>query len=1207
MRQPPRGAQDLTSQSEDLLNALQAEQQTPEDPARPQDDIGTSETLTQVKAASGPKHPTVEDLASGTKNPRKPRPGACVYMLINIKVPVTAIEYAIVFSELELANKNTDFFVTITEDGEHLLVLGGHERANNALQGIASSIKKACPQMRTAIGAAKVEQDGLVNFKIDGVAPLATNDAWKGKKGTFVTKEFAAIVQDGDSREGTLCELVLGDEDPETGLVEVLSYKPKVSKKIGGPDRLIGNKDKLTKLTEAVKDQKKRLIYIQGPAGIGKTRLLLETLANTGVPYVHCSLDAGDKNQPRPGASLVTLANQLGALMDENSEIQGLLSGTDTKDTLAEFYTKPQSEQIEMAETDPKKLSEMCLSGLSLLNFVKGSSTVFILEDFHHADRHSQPWLKNIVSKYLKLEKGKDSDEESKAIVTMREDEVYEFEAQKQLKRDTKTFCGETSFDEIKLDGIDFANGVDPETGEDLSYQYAFYSLDPKLRAGKVLGEWHKTLGKAAGRVPLTMTSFMQVAKTNLEVGERVIGLKRETVDKIATIKPGDPNAISIHYRQRINALSEKSCGILQAIALIGGKISIINMRLLMEKMTGREFHDSDATIAIAQTLTELTDGGYLETETDSKSGGVKAYAIKNDTMKEFAVKSMSPVQARIYAGYVYGILAMSTQESASETKLSVMNYLANDEQASELEESFWDEYSQTAISVFKKAEDENNIGKAYDKASKILDSEEGCKVLQATIKELQKPEAERSEQAIPESLKQLAVNTLLTLAKNALFLARFDEAEAAVRTLEEIEAANSGLVSIQTIALIQYEIAYQKLDVRFMKTVYGDDIGKEDVDLPQSTKVVAKLKLDYRRRDYQSLYSTYTDNLSILESTNEEHKSSHKGMPSPDFIEAKRLVTVMAPFDEFKQAVKTIDETHVLDDDQDYKGELVPEALRPRLAQIAISLAELETEKANFPTIFNPFSELYLLGIKAEILAYSGNRTQALDLALDSWAVAEQMQIPNLGAQYAQMIGDLNIQMGFPEKALDAYNKQGAISTENLLDNNFFKWAMRIQRLRAVAQICIKENAKGELPEPRATQRKEKLEIVLAQGFAEFEELNKLSAKKAPALHEDPQVAYYGAGYIAYLLQVAAKFKIPYPKDLNQETKYPFLSTETLKSASAYGETVRDSHEAAPKAATPPTPQKIGINQPAALKRAGIKTIMALRQKAVAMPRSKA
>ncbi|MBI4975757.1 ATP-binding protein, partial [Candidatus Peregrinibacteria bacterium] len=378
-------------------------------------------------------------LKNQTKESQPPRPGSCNYLMFDLSIFVGTERSDILpklLRELDTILTSKRFHIKVDSKKGYLIILGMAERgATNTLLSIATSMSAWISGTKIILGKGEVEYEDKTTFKIKGLPEGEIEEQVEALGvGIHLSTELNDRINKPGSREGALSRI---KTRPSTNqkFVQLTEYEPRVSLDTGGPDIMIGYENEEERLDTILKDNTTRLMVVEAEAGHGKTTLLHHTVGKLPAAIL-CSCDpASDDNDKTKreskvtGSSLATIAEQLAATLKRENLVGRVPPDRNTEalvDKLLEFSERTRPEKIQSAQKDPDNLSACCLAAIRFITSEMGEKTPLLIEDLHHADRFSVQYITDII--YSHAEKG------GKAVYSKRPEEMYESQAEKQLK-----------------------------------------------------------------------------------------------------------------------------------------------------------------------------------------------------------------------------------------------------------------------------------------------------------------------------------------------------------------------------------------------------------------------------------------------------------------------------------------------------------------------------------------------------------------------------------------------------------------------------------------------------------------------------------------------------------------------------------------------------------------------------------------------------
>jgi len=1089
-----------------------------------------------------------EDLSPANIDPI-PRQGNCIYLMFNLNSVIDQEALNKILEDFNLYNKSKDYYFQKMPNNYFLRIIGTAERASNNLFSLANSIKNISPEAQIFIGTGDIKHSSAKSFQLEGKPTSETENHWKNSgPGIFVTHELYQVVQDPETREDSHYDLETSEIE-NSSLRKVDKYIPKVSETIGGPDKLIGYAEILRKLENTLIDPDKKSTLLKGQAGIGKSRIILEILPN--FPYIICSLDASNRNIP--GSSLVTLVNQISTALEEDE----FFCDDDMK--LKEFNKKSISEKTKIARENPDKIVKMCLEALNLISFSQANDeAVLIIEDLHNIDRHSAKYFAEIIREFL-INQHRQT--KFKALISMRPEEMYKTEAEKDLIKYTEGHFGDESSSEINIPGLDFTNDA-------LAHEFAYHCLDPKLREGKQLGPWYKTFGKIAGNSPFIMASLVHGVKQQLQTSGESIFLAQEILEEYSKINPKDPQAIAVYYHQKINNLEQKAKRVIQSIALAGGKLDSEQIDIIMENMISNDDEvETDSTISdteITQGINtinipqELIDGQYIKTS-ETQDGEI-IIELQHEMLLDFILNSISdPDEKTVMSGFLYDLIG-SREGVDPDVKFSLLHNRGQGNNPDSKDKYFWRSYRSAAEESLSESQQYNDQQRAYKLSKLILDKEKGLDTIKNQLEELYEQKLETND------ITELLITSLFALAESAIHLGKFNEASKALKSLGKIHENNPELVNEDKLSLMLFEKAYLARKKAEMDSTYQIVIKNSSTISPEE-KTICSIKLAFREgtRKIEGM-SGYDRAIEIL-NQNPELKAQveklftdEKTEASPAIVDIARLIEIRIPFDQLRNKIATVDETLKFDEDIVMQP-LIAQKYEEELNEIKAKLEKMLKIKEQSPLIFSPYSELSLLDINAQLEAYLGKHRKAHRIISEAWRQADQMNLNDQAARYAKIKGDIYTiqalleedepkQAKFLSLAIETYSKEGITSIDKLRSEetestNDYNAMIRIQRIRAIALLhSLKTTDQNELDQHIKT------------ALEDFQIINEIS--RSTNYHQIPEYNYYLLGCIGDIIDYAEQHGWSV-EDLYEEELYPFMNTESVVQGINYGSKITD------------------------------------------------
>ncbi len=1129
------------------------------------------------------------------KSPHSPRPGGCTYLIVDLaSIRGSLIEESTLkplLSEARLVLKAQGYHVETDLPKYRLTILGTAERSENSMLSIAQSLRSQLPTARIFLGSGEItpldHTEATINadigkFIVYEIPTDQTMDEWRAlPAGVYLTSILDYDIKDPKSRKGSHCHIETSpaktsDDAPNfPGLVRLDKYEPIPTLTSGGPDKLIGYDEELKSLDQYMRDDETRLITLQGKAGMGKSRILSTALQNMPSAVV-CSVDAADKNLA--GSSLVTIADQLAYIL-----------GHDERIPIQQFSQRPRAEKITLAQNNPKELFDMCIGALVLLNIDRGEKTVFVLEDIHFADRHSEPWITRMVSEYLR------TCNEGKALFTMRPEEMYRSDAQKRITEMVGGSYGSQSTKTLNLGGLDFSN---PRVSE----EFAFHSIPKEKRqtrsgAPKRLGLWHEKVGKRALNSPFRMKTFMDtlIQEDGLIIGEEVIEAKQEIIDRIEQIE--EDGDLATHYRERIERLGEKSKLALQFIGLIGGKITWQQLTVLLSA------HILDVRgDAFAGVVRDLEEGGYI-CLVPGQPRNHEVYTLQHESIRKAVIDSIPARLRKTQATFFYQTLRQSEELFHPDSQFELLNFVATDIDTEAKDKAVWKSYERVVSSMLKDANDRNSSSKAYAVAEAILSLDRGVPVIKKCLAEM------KAGTEIPDKIQSIILQILQAKAQSAVYLGKAAEAKEAIADLKAINARTPDLVDMGKIHLIEFEVSYiadepGRETNESITALFNRHIAPEAVNLSQAEKIIAQIKLMAKLGRDEEAMRLFEEHKPILEELNAQHKKSTLyATPHPSYMEARRLAEVRCPFELVRKAITDVGGGKTLDEDVMLHSGAITEPQAAKLREIQATIAEFMKTKEKHPLVFNPYAEMGLLGIHGQIEAYLGDLIKGREGLSEAWRQSDQSEVPRQGVRYAKMEGDITViqalssenkeeKIRLLKEAHGIYSGKCMVSLAQVGEGDFYQAAIRIQRIRVAGRLLLTYDLKSQ-PKPIPMKTKRELWPYIEQAAKDFDHVNTMYGNRVTYLMEHPEdrknpdetirkryngikawvaeIGYYMTGYVGHIVSLTKELGIGVPPSLLDAERNPFANTALIgdalacaskKSDKGFGDEVRTKFE---------------------------------------------
>lgn len=1138
-------------------------------------------------------------LKGSTANQEQPRQGGCIYMQLDLNTLIQSSNPSILIDlleELKTIKKpdgkiSDEYAVHVDEESGDLIVMALSERASNSILALSTSISSKIPNVKAFLGMGKIVHETVVEVDkktgnqtrkearaLHARIPTRQKDSAIVETGAiFLTEELADRIKIPGSREGSLCEIQTKASTTK-GLVTLTKYTPKVSLDTGA-EKVIGVDDKIEALTSALMDPDVKLIMMKGHAGIGKTTILNAALNNLPGFKIACSFDPSFSGKEcTPHGSLVTMIEQIATTVNEHPQLEKERTTNKSLIALLELSQKPRSERMAETQKNPASVTNLCLNAIEeIRRHTPRGEAVLVLEDLHHIDSASEPYVMSIAQGYMARDSAEDNG--GKVLLSMRPEEMLKSVYLKKLIKTTGIFHRNAPIVEMEIDGLDFS---DPK----ISGELAFYALPKKVREGKKLGTWHETLGKKAGRIPLRMKAFMAKVKDHLVIDEAtgIINVDKSVLAEISAIESDED--FDTYSRRRISKLPQQDQTFLQALALIGGYVSA---------KAAKEIIFGHAQIGYtgepAQAMNHLIAGEYITT---TKS----TVAFSHHTIRDTVLASMDEDTKFQLAMYLNNAFKANPEEYHPDARFALLQHIATNPLQPEPNEPFWEEYATAATTSSADAEQKLLLTRGFAIANSVSES--------ATIYETTNSLKE-GDKTVPQHLRKLVVTTLFTLARNGQHLNKHEIAEKALQDLEEIQKHFPEEVDAVEIKILQFQTEYLKTyysppeeSKRKLRELYTQLLPDLIARNP-ALAFVLEIKTLYREGKLAEAIAAGNDPVKrmIIATLNTQFAETHDSAISPEFAEIKRLLDSRIPIEKFRTSFKTKKwegrepdladttsesgklegkikssnfEMHV-DDDVEFSPRLMTtdqrldaEALLRRSQEIT------EYKKTGHRSIFNPTADAMAEIAVAEMLGYLGKHDEAIEMFGEIWRQANQKDVAE-AVRAGQKKGDLYVMRAYSkkegevdledlERAIQTYSNECMISLAPPVDKkNWWQFGVRTQRIRATGKLllAVRPDKNKELPAEYTDHLRQHIEKALE----DFSTINATFSNYVVKENGEPieggeEYAYYASSYMGYILAMAENLGIDVSEFSNEEA-YPFLRKDIVKKAYDLGETFLD------------------------------------------------
>lgn len=1066
--------------------------------------------------------------------------------------------------------KTRYYHVTKDEEG-NLVFITLSERG-----GIKPLIEKAEFFQKVSNGSSMVMTHGWItpteggNFTLSNypnTSPAATFRKKISKQlDLFVPKQFAQQIKNPNNRLGSNLEIGF-EEIGHPYYVKLKGYKEKVLWERGGPRIMVGYKTQSDQFTDFLEPKTESgILILEAQAGRGKSRFLREHL-EYNPDCVLTSMDADDKSVY--GSGLATLARQLGEILEKNGiptnsfsirppdtqteaeDEDGLDLHEDPLDldamNIGKFCLLDNLQQLRYAAKHPDVLKRLSLTALRSLKHKKQNNIIFVLEDLHHADIISEPYLRNLAQEFKDEKLGK-------AIISSRPGTNLSTKIPGSLHLSLE-------------DGLDFESDQSK-----LAYEFAYNSIPAQVMEGKELGTWPIKLAKLAKKSPWRMKTFMDRILTlenkprrnkntgNIEIVARykyledrdgVIDVDSTLMEQLDGMDHDEnENDITNFFQESIANLDEKPRKVLQAIALLNGKITIKQFKAIKEALTG------ETTVAESKTAPEeepenlLLRSGYLV-----KNEKDQCYEIPHEetirVIKEYFTKDSRRIAL---AKKLYALLEESetdddfTDDKASakigpQAKQALLDLIAAEDKPDLTNEPFWQAYLANSKACLAYDAQHNDRQHTYEVAEAILRSAP----VQEAIAELRKGEAEK----VSQPLKALAISGLFAKAESARFITKFEQAQTAVADLKAIHAHHKAPVAqtdhypliadsvdIVRASSILFEVAYMDSQAQQMRAIYDKELKSGAIVSP-AVKIMMEIKLANKELRFDNAKALLVRNHETLKAHSIAYQAAF-GCDSPEYIDCWRIAAGRCPYEKTRMEIRDFHGPDSADADVSMMPRYTKKVHRSALAEHVKHLATVQKAHSRNPRILNPYSHLQMLDQAACMQAFLGRFDDAYKTFGQLVESGLQIDVKLPALRGYKLWGDVKIVDAMSQPQLDTEKLAEAIAiydngvklsktTESTYNN-----LVRVQRLRSLSILAESyaenKNAKPDLP-LNATEV-EQLKTQIAKAFEDFAYLS----QNKPSLNdvEDPEHAsavYDIMTSLGHVIKAAKSFNLKTPE----------------------------------------------------------------------------
>ena len=1147
------------------------------------DDITTAISATPTsaifKSAKAVALSTKLGIPARESKERPPVRQVC-YLIVDANTLNNSASHRTLREELDLIAEARDFYINEDNDGNLVIMSLSEREGVEKLADIEKSFRKI-QGIKMLFNIGHIEHIPTRNqFNLKNYPETGTTAKWRKpgppNRTTIIKKNLATAIKDPNQRVGSNLDIYTtpaNTEDPDDlYLIEAIH---KVSAEQGGPDTLVGYEEPYSKLENYATDEETSLIILEGAAWKGKSRLRTE-LCKKLTSHILCSANASDSNVL--GSSLATLAKQLHTAIKEDPLLKTLateqfsssrliLDGeiVETGDpeidqkaiTLIEFINYSNADQNNLCAKHPEMITKMCVETLKAIQSRKDPRTLLIIEDIHHADRLSLPFLMQIVKSYISETKGK-------VLLTKRPEEGNEAKDFDNLMEDTLEAKGPNSVKKVSINqGLDFSK---PE----IAAKFAYHSLPVAYRTGRKLTNWPQKLARLAGNTPGYFKALMDIVLEKNSDGEYKnlftdtdgnIELDDEFAKELDSYSSGD---METYLNQRISRLPTPQLKMLQCLALLGQPAHAITVLQLAMKSGTVNAEDDNAYEKVKAVYSPLIEGGYIIESKDEK--GDAYYKLQHESMQRIAVESIKPENRKLELAKFMHPLVKDNQHVPLEGEHNIASVMADSYTTGTIndkERDFWKYYQDLSNQLLEKIAKTND----NEHLAKVCKTILGSKRIQAAIVDIEK------NYYSSNILAEFATNTLITAADAARFLGRFEEVDSLITSLRKID--RNTRLNTTKINLIAFERAYLDSNVAEMKAALWEILNRSLVNAPHVVHVMMKIKIAYKENKFSEVVSIYKENESALIAGNLAH-IREKGQPSPTYVEIKRIATARSPFQEVNDKAKRVTPDISFDEDAIHQRIALSPDQYAKLLQLDRVTDEIKGIQKSYPFSMDRYGEFGLIDQIAESAAYSGERDRAIKLYGEAWRLAKQMKLHDRAARAARFKGNQEvlkaIQKGpdsiltskqradLLKKAIATYGEKGTeknMQSLNILDKqNFNQLLTRIKRIRAISLLIKLQDNEADDEESENPLTSEELRGFIKAAIEDFTYIN----EQFSTYSDNAEILYYTLGTTGPVIEAALKEGILDEAGLKElSEKLPYLNSNTVQKALQYAKNMTD------------------------------------------------
>jgi hypothetical protein len=1076
-----------------------------------------------------------------------PRSGVCTYLTMDFadfSYNDKVLKYASNLLSVYAGSKK--FHVTFNNN--QLVVINLAERAGDTLAGFAEEIqnnieiyiqqqlreeglrRNKVSKLKAYIGEGTIVHAPSGQFEIKDFPNHKENlDLRKLSAGLYIPttlyskKDKALKGRDGTYRI-TIVKSVEGRED----LLEIIDSYRKTELTAGGPDIMIGYEAKKEETERYIYDPEIKMIVIEAPAGMGKSRLLQEIFKklHDGV-----TLSVEASTEGTPFASLVNLTEQIG--VKANLIAKTIEGEIPQLNNIRKFNSLPIDKKIKFVSSKPEIIEQVCLEALKFIKDNKGSLKLLI-DDMHHIDEASNKFVVDLL-RQVKAWEG------STVLISRRPEEVYKNREQEGL------IDMEPSTQTVEVKGLNFKD-------LEITKKFILHSIPKNERQGAIGVKENKfveEIANVATDSPMVMNNLMEAILSeenifSVQDGQVVINRRPEIMERIIFSKdPGELfKQLENYYINKIESIPNKKLKeLFFTINLLGGRVS------------KEEYAKLRTTLKVSSEdePEQLFSRNFLLPINDEDTGRLIGYKVQHDTIIQSTKNIMDPNTKRQLSWKAYGSLYHKKEEVGNPTvALGLLHEIAVKMKFSKKEvEHFWSEYRKVVDSFCKDSENENAYLSSYLLGNKVINGEPS-NMLQNTAN-LMAQEGKRYR--IPEDAKNIIAESLFLIFDNGIMVGKWDDSAKAFDYLETIMKNYPNLI----LAERKVKIYWRKFELEYLRAEGAGDNKKaaqkminilsslEAIsEVSPEEKVLAKIKIAYRDRDYKEVEKLALNNRRVLEE-----------LPIGDRIDVLRLAYCRVPFEGIRKRLEKGKNSDII-----YQPEILEKIGqdpngwdKEKLEVILVTLKKIKKMNEDAGSTLEDHQRLAILDMETQIYAFFGNYEEAEKIGLEYCHRCAQAEVGVEAVRAAHITGDIQVIAALRgekvhrkymlQKAYNTYNELGVKRASGIDKKHDRQAFIRIQKIR-VAGLLLTEIAEEYVNLPKEaigakTQLKQEAQKIIDEADKEFKFIN--SHEKFKALAGGPELQYYLSN-IGLAWEAGEKMQLEMESydDLNQ---YPYLKRE--------------------------------------------------------------